>query len=71
MSKPILIDVMLGGRFVCQLRYTKRGFPKYFNGAFIETHDNRDIERFVEEQRPSLKGKPYTIEFSKQMTYAH
>lgn len=69
--KPLLIDVMIGDRFVCQLRYTKRGFPAISEGKIIERHDSRDIERFVYEQRPSLKGKKIRIEFSVQKVINH
>lgn len=32
----------------------------------MPTYDGDDIKRFVEEKRPSLKGKGYRIEFSNQ-----
>ena len=31
--KALLLDVMLKDRFVCQLRYTKRGFPVHMGGV--------------------------------------
>ena len=63
----LLIDVMLGDRFVCQLRYLGRPFPSVVEGGVIlPTYDGDDIKRFVEEKRPSLKGKGYRIEFSNQ-----
>ena len=64
--KGMLLDIMLCDRFVCQLRYDKRGWPKMVDGRIIEVHEMADIQRFVEQQRPSLKGKPYQISFSIQ-----
>lgn len=64
----LLIDVMLGDRFVCQLRYLGRPFPSVVeDGVILPTYDGDDIKRFVEEKRPSLKGKGYRIEFSNQI----
>ena len=64
--KPVLLEIMQDGRFLCQLRYNKRGFPQMINGEFVEVHDQKDIEEFVYSQRPSLKGKNIKIEFSNQ-----
>ncbi len=57
---------MLAGRHICQLRYTKRGFPMIAKGRVVEEYRMEDIEKYVEEQRPSLVGKPYKIAFSNQ-----
>lgn len=57
----LLLDIMLGDRFLCQMKYTKRGFQKIIDGQVREVHDSRDIERFVFEQRPSLRDKHITI----------
>ena len=62
----MLIDVMKEDYFVCQLKYEKRGFPKIVDGNIIETFDAKDIQKFVESQRPSLKGTNYRIAFSEQ-----
>lgn len=35
-------------------------------GVIIPTYDGEDIRRFVEDKRPSLKGKDYQIAFSNQ-----
>jgi hypothetical protein len=64
MKKPILLDIMSGGRFVCQLRYTKRGFPQLVDGTIKEVYDFEDIQSFVYQQRPSLRNKSIRIEFS-------
>jgi len=67
MKKPeILLDIMLDGRFVCQLRYARHGQFKIINGRMQEIHDLDDIQAFVEKERPHLIGQPYKIEFSQQ-----
>ena len=65
MAKKVLLDIMLNGTFVCQLKYDKRGFPEMIDGEVKEFHRLEDLERFVHEKRPSLKGKDIKIEFSK------
>ena len=45
-------DVMLNGRYVCTMTY------KYCP-AFVITED--EITKFVEDKRPSLKGKKWNI----------
>lgn len=59
----IKFDVMLKGRFVCTLR-----LPLSFD--IIDSYDGDKpvvdysvFERFVEQKRPTLKGKPYEIYF--------
>ena len=64
--KPILLDIMLNGRFVCQLRYTRRGFPMVVGGVVTESYDNSDFRKFVEQQRPSLRNKDFKIELAEQ-----
>ena len=64
--KPIRLDIIKDGRFYKQLEYTKRGFPEMLDEEIVETHDVRDIKKFVEESLPSLVGKNYKIEFAKQ-----
>ena len=59
-----LLDIMKDGRFYKQLKYTKRGIPEEINGKIIEAFDFRELENFVEEELPSLKGKNYRIRFS-------
>lgn len=66
--KPsIHLDVMLNGRFVCQLRYAKHGQLKIIDGEIREVHDLEDLKSFVEQKRPSLKGQPFTIEITEQI----
>lgn len=64
--KPILLDIMLDGVYKGQLKYYGRGFPKLVDGKVIEVFNTKDIEAFVEEKKPSLKGKPYQVLFSEQ-----
>ena len=66
MNKPLLLDVMLNGRFVCQLKYNKRGLPDMVNGEIVEVHNQQEIKDFVFEKRPSLRGKDISIEFASQ-----
>ena len=66
MTKKILLDVMLNGRFVCQLKYDKRGLPDMVDGKIIEVHNQQEIKDFVFQQRPSLIGKDIVIEFASQ-----
>ena len=65
-KKQILLDVMLNGRFVCQLKYDGMPFPEMINGKVVPVYDTEDMERFVFEKRPSLRGKDIKIEFSNQ-----
>lgn len=65
-TPPILLDIMRNGWFLCQLKYTKRGWPEVIDGKTVEVHDLDDIKRFVETQRPSLRNTDYNITFAKQ-----
>ena len=65
-KKQILLDIMLGGKFICQLKYDGMPFPELINGKVVPVYDAEDLERFVYEQRPSLRGKDIRIEFSNQ-----
>lgn len=54
MMKKIKFDVMLGDRWQCTLTYEYCPlFPL----------DEQDLREFIEEQRPTLKNKPYIIAF--------
>lgn len=53
--KTVYLDIMLGGRFYCQLRYEYCPlFPV----------DSRELEDYILNKRPSLRGKDFTINFS-------
>ena len=66
MGKTLLLDIMLNGRFKCQLKYEKNGFPLIMDGEVLESYDASDLKEFVERERPSLKGKDFKIEFATQ-----
>jgi hypothetical protein len=66
MDKTLLLDVMLDGRFKCQLKYEKPAFPLILDGEVVESYDASDLREFVERERPSLKGKDFKIEFATQ-----
>ena len=60
-SAPILLDIMLDGRFLCQMKYPHRGFPQMLDGKLVEAYDYNDFEKFVFEKRPSLCNKQIAI----------
>lgn len=51
--ETFIFDVMLNGRFICTLKY------KYC--ALLI--DFEDLEKFVLQKRPTLKGKDFRIAF--------
>ena len=53
--KTVYLDIMLEGRFYCQLRY------EYCPLFPVE---ERTIKDYVLSKRPSLKGKDFIINFS-------
>ena len=55
MNKKIYLDIMLNGRFFCQMPY------EYCPLFPIK---EKEVQQFVEKKRPSLKGKDYSINFS-------
>ena len=65
MAKKVLLDIMLNGRFICQLKYEGMPFPERIDGKIVPVYDAEDMARFVFEKRPSLKGKDIRIEFAK------
>ncbi len=52
--KTLIFDVMLDGRFVCTLKY------KY---CALFPIDFEDLEKFVLQKRPTLKGHDFRIMF--------
>lgn len=52
--KTLTFDVMLHDRYVCTMKY--RYCPLFMI-------DVRELENYVTSRRPSLKGKPFRIEF--------
>ena len=54
-KKMLTLDIMLNGMFVCQMKMPHCPlFPL----------DEKEVSKFVTDKRPSLKGKPFNIEFS-------
>ena len=66
MARTLLLDIMLDGRFKCQLKYKATGFPLILDGEVKECFEDSDLKEFVERERPSLKGKDYKIRFTTQ-----
>lgn len=52
--KTFVFDVMLDGRFVCTLKY------KY---CALFSIDFEELEKYVLQKRPTLKGKDFRIVF--------
>lgn len=62
-ERVIKFDVMLKDRFVCTLKMelTSSRIKEWIGQMpVLKAHT---IEKFIEEKRPSLKGKPYRIAF--------
>lgn len=62
-NRSVMFDVMLKGRFVCTLsmEITPPRIAEWIGKMpVLKTAAIRD---FIEQKRPSLKGKPYIIEF--------
>lgn len=70
-NKTILLDIMVDGRFNCQLRYKGHPFPKMIDGKVVPVYDGDEISKFVFEKRPSLKGKDVQICFAEQLVFSH
>ena len=68
-NNQILIDVMVCGRFFCQLRYKGTPFPEIINGKVVPVYNADDIKKFIEKERPSLIGKKYNIQFASQQVF--
>ena len=65
-SPTVLLDIMLNGVYKGQLKYYGHGNPELINGKIVEVWDPEILRAFVEEQRPSLKGKDFQVHFSNQ-----
>lgn len=57
--QTLTLDIMLGDRFVCTLRYKH-------NPAFILTV--KELADFVVSKRPTLRDKPFRIFFAKKIS---
>ena len=60
--EPLLIDIYTEKGFYCQLKYVGKSKKK----KGVESFNSKDIERFIFEQRPSLKYMKFSIDFSDQ-----
>ena len=68
--KPtLLLDIIENGRFICQIPYYRHGARQVINKKIVEVFNARDIERYIYEKRPSLRGRNINIEFTKQRVY--
>ena len=65
-TPTLLLDIMLGDVYKGQLKYYGHGNPELINGKIVEVWDPKILTAFVEEQRPSLKGKDFQVHFSNQ-----
>lgn len=63
---PLFLDIMLNGRFVCQMKYVGNPRPIFIDGKVVPTYKIEDIARFVFRKRPSLRGKNINIKFTNQ-----
>ena len=68
-NNKVLIDVMVDGRFNCQLRYAGTPVPQMIDGDVVPAYDADDIKRFVYDKRPSLIGKHVQICFATQQVF--
>ena len=60
--KSLRIDVMVGDRFYCTLRYPCRPHPVMVDGEIVNIDlDEESVRKYVESKFPSLRGKKYTI----------
>lgn len=57
-TQGLLIDIMMGNRFYCQLNYISTGRLQIVNGKCTKIFNAADIQKFVESSRPELKSKP-------------
>ena len=62
----VLLDIVLNGRFVCQIPYHWVGRLEIIDGTPLYVCRDVEIRSFIESKRPSLIGKDYKIEFSNQ-----
>lgn len=60
--KKVYLDIMVDGMFYCQLPYLYLPFMEI---------DIREVEAYVLEKRPSLKGKNINIAFSNERIFSN
>jgi hypothetical protein len=69
MKQKVLIDVMVGDRFFCQLKPELNPIPKLIGGKIYPVYRKDEIEKAILEMRPSLSGKKFTYELSNQKIF--
>ena len=62
-QRSILLDVMLGNHYECQVSYPLRGYP-LVDG--LEVIDTNLLRLIIETKRPSLRNKDYHVAFTNQ-----
>lgn len=62
--KPVLMDIMLNGRFYCQMPCEAKGDWKIVDGEIKETYDIEKVKTYIESKLPNLKGKNYEVYFT-------
>ena len=60
--KSLRIDIMVGDRFFCSLRYPCKPHPVLVDGELVNVDlDEDELKEYIESKFPSLKGKQYSI----------
>ena len=62
----VLLDIVLNGRFLCQLPYRWVGLLEIIDGNPLYVCTEAEVRSFVESKRPSIIGKDFKIELSNQ-----
>ena len=62
----VLLDIVLNGRFLCQLPYRWVGHLEIIDGNPVYVCTEAEVRSFVESKRPSLIGKDFKVELSNQ-----
>lgn len=64
MKNSILIDVMLGDHYECQVEYPFSLCDLFdYNGELIREINEDRLRKIVETKKPSLKGKDWHVYF--------
>ena len=63
--KSILMDVMVGNHYECQIEYPLTGRKTVeIDGNLMEVIDENYLHQLIETKKPSLKYKDYHVEFT-------
>ncbi len=61
--KSLRIDIMIGERFFCTIKYPCKPHPVIIGGEMLNVDlVEGEVREYVESKFPSLKGKRYRIE---------